>query len=164
MINTILWFLFISISVSLIQVKIPLFGRNSKRWENQNYIQRFCTTFFPIFFALVILFLLNEYRTAQMPTMNEKMLMNGTEYCLVTDPNEIKDADFAYEIKRGRSQEDICKIISNICRDLKKGNGTAYARYENGEFFIISNNITIGQAAIYDKETTALLKIYFYSQ
>ena len=37
--------------------------------------------------------------------------MNGAEYCLVTDPNEIGDADFAYEIKSGSSQEDICGII-----------------------------------------------------
>lgn len=164
MVNAIFGFLFVSIFVSLIQMKIPLFGRNGKRWEKQNFVQRFCSTFFPIFFALVVLFLLNEYKTAQLPAMNEKMLMNGAEYCLVTDPNEIGDADFAYEIKRGRSQEDICEIISNICRDLKKGNGSAYARYENGEFIIISSNITIGRAAIYDKTTTTLLKIYFHNQ
>ena len=40
------------------------------------------------------------------------MLMNGAEYCLVTDLNEIGDADYAYEIKSGSSQEEICGIIS----------------------------------------------------
>lgn len=51
--------------------------------------------------------------------MNEEMLMNGAEYCLVTDLNEIGDADYAYEIKSGSSQEEICGIISSICIDLK---------------------------------------------
>ncbi len=162
MVNTILGFLFISICVSLIQMKIPLFGRNSKQWEKQNYVQRFCVTFFPVFFALLILFLLNEYRRAQLPTMNEEMLMNGAAYCLVTDPDEIGDADFVYEIKRGNSQADICEMIANICIDLKKGNGSAYARYENGEFIIISSGTTIGRATTYDKTTTTLLKIYFH--
>jgi hypothetical protein len=147
-VNVIFCLLFVSIGVSLIQMKIPLFGR----------------TFFPIFIALVVLFLLYEYKTALSPTMNEEMLTNGTEYCLVTDPSEIGDADLAYEIKSGRSQEDICEIISNICIDLKKGTDSAYARYENGEFVIINDNITIGRAAIYDKTTTTLLKIYFHNQ
>lgn len=164
MVNSIFWLLFVSIGVSLIQMKVPLFGRNDKRWEEQNYIQRFSSIFFPMFIALVILFVFNEYKTAQSPTMNEQMLMDGTKYCLVTDPNEIGDADFAYEIKSGTSQENICEIISNICIDLKKGNGSVDARYENGEFIIISNNITIGRVTIYDKTTTTLLKIYFHNQ
>lgn len=63
--------------------------------------------------------LFNEYKTAQLPTLNEEMLMNGAEYCLVTDLNEIGDADYAYEIKSGSSQEEICGIISSICIDLK---------------------------------------------
>ncbi len=164
MVNSIFWFLFVSIGVSLIQMKAPLFGRNDKRWEKQNYIQRVGSIFFPIFIALVILFVFNEYKAAQSLTMNEQMLMNGTKYCLVTDQNEIGDADFAYEIKSGTSQENICEIISNICIDLKKGNGSVYARYENGEFIIISNKITIGRVTIYDKTTTTLLKIYFHNQ
>ena len=41
----------------------------------------------------------DRYKTAQLPTLNEEMLMNGAEYCLVTDLNEIGDADYAYEIK-----------------------------------------------------------------
>jgi hypothetical protein len=93
--------------------------------------------------------------------MNEQMLMNGAKYCLVTDPKEIGDADFVYEIKSETSQEDICEIISDICKDLKKGNDSVYSRYENGEFIIISDNITIGRVDIYDKTTTTLLKIYF---
>lgn len=162
MVKAIFLFLFVSIGVSLIQMKIPLFGRNGKRWEKQNYVQRFSSTFFPIFIALIVLFLLYEYKTAQSPTMNEKMLMNGTEYCLVTDPNEIGDADFAYEIKSGTSQEDICEIISNICIDLKKGNGSAYARYENGEFTVIDNGVNLGIVTTFNKKNTILLKMYFY--
>lgn len=54
---------------------------------------------FPTFIALVVIFLFNEYKTAQLPTLNEEMLMNGAEYCLVTDLNEIGDAGYAYEIK-----------------------------------------------------------------
>jgi hypothetical protein len=163
-VNTLFLLLCVSIGVSLIQMKVPLFGRNHKRWEKQNYIQRFSSVFFPIFIALVILFLFNEYKTAQSPTMNEQMLMNGTKYCLVTDLNEIGDADFAYEIKSETSQDNICEIISEICKDLKKGNDSVYARYENGEFIIVSDNITIGRVDIYDKTTTTLLKIYFYNQ
>jgi magnesium-transporting ATPase (P-type) len=164
MVNTIFLFLCVSIGASLIQMKVPLFGRNHKRWEKQNYIQRFSSIFIPIFIALVILFLFDEYKTSQSPTMNEQMLMNGTKYCLVTDKNEIGDADFAYEIKSGTSQENICEIISDICINLKKGNDSIYARFENGEYIIISNKITIGRVAVYDKTTTTLLKIYFYNQ
>lgn len=80
-------------------MKIPLFGRHSKRWEEQNYAQRFGGIFFPTFIALVVIFLFNEYKTAQLPTLNEEMLMNGAEYCLVTDLNEIGDADYAYDYK-----------------------------------------------------------------
>jgi hypothetical protein len=62
-VNVIFWLLFVSIGVSLIQMKIPLFGRSGKRWEKQNYVQRFGSTFFPIFIALVVLFLLDNYKT-----------------------------------------------------------------------------------------------------
>lgn len=131
-------------------MKIPLFGRHSKRWEEQNYAQRFGG-----------IFLFNEYKTAQLPTLNEEMLMNGAEYCLVTDLNEIGDADYAYEIKSGSSQEEICGIISSICIDLKREDDFVNVRYENGEYIIINNGITIGRAVIKDKATTDLLKIYF---
>ena len=128
-------------------MKIPLFGRHSKRWEEQNYAQRFGGIFFPTFIALVVIFLFNEYKTAQLPTLNEEMLMNGAEY--------------AYEIKSGSSQEEICGIISSICIDLKREDDFVNVRYENGEYIIINNGITIGRAVINDKATTDLLKIYF---
>ena len=118
-------------------MKIPLFGRHSKRWEEQNYAQRFGGIFFPTFIALV------------------------AEYCLVTDLNEIGDAGYAYEIKSGSSQEEICGIISSICIDLKREDDFVNVRYENGEYIIINNGITIGRAVINDKATTDLLKIYF---
>ena len=142
-------------------MKIPLFGRHSKRWEEQNYAQLFGGIFFPTFIALVVIFLFNEYKTAQLPTLNEEMLMNGAEYCLVTDLNEIGDAGYAYEIKSGSSQEEICGIISSICIDLKREDDFVNVRYENGEYIIINNGITIGRAVINDKATTDLLKIYF---
>ena len=125
-------------------MKIPLFGRHSKRWEEQNYAQRFGGIFSGIHCACSYL-LFNEYKTAQLPTLNEEMLMNGAEYCLVTDLNEIGDADYAYEIKSGSSQEEICGIISSICIDLKGEDDLVNARYENGEYIIISNGITIGR-------------------
>lgn len=78
-----------------------------------------------------------------------------------TNLNEIGDADYAYEIKSGSSQEEICGIISSICIDLKREDDLVNARYENGEYIIISNGITIGRAVINDKATTDLLKIYF---
>lgn len=161
MIKVIFYFLLVSIGAGLVQMKIPLFGRHSKRWEEQNYAQRFGSIFFPAFIALVVIFLFNEYKTAQLPTLNEEMLMNGAEYCLVTDLNEIGDADYAYEIKSGSSQEEICGIISSICIDLKREDDFVNVRYENGEYIIISNGITIGRAVINDKATTDLLKIYF---
>ena len=114
MIKVIFYFLLVSIGAGLVQMKIPLFGGHGKRWEEQNYAQRFGGIFFPAFIALVVIFLFNEYKTAQLPTLNEEMLMNGAEYCLVTDLNEIGDADYAYEIKSGSSQEEICGIISSI--------------------------------------------------
>lgn len=80
---------------------------------------------------------------------------------MVTDLNEIGDADYAYEIKSGSSQEEICGIISSICIDLKGEDDLVNARYENGEYIIINNGITIGRAVINDKATTDLLKIYF---
>ena len=152
MIKVIFYFLLVSIGAGLVQMKIPLFGRHSKRWEEQNYAQRFGGIFFPAFIALVVIFLFNEYKTAQLPTLNEEMLMNGAEYCLVTDLNEIKS---------GSSQEEICGIISSICIDLKREDDLVNVRYENGEYIIISNGITIGRAVINDKATTDLLKIYF---
>lgn len=94
LIKVIFYFLLVSIGAGLVQMKIPLFGRHGKRWEEQNYAQRFGGIFFPAFIALVVIFLFNEYKTAQLPTLNEEMLMNGAEYCLVTDLNEIGDADF----------------------------------------------------------------------
>lgn len=84
MIKGIFYFLLVSIGAGLVQMKIPLFGRHSKRWEEQNYAQRFGGIFFPTFIALVVIFLFNEYKTAQLPTLNEEMLMNGAEYCLAT--------------------------------------------------------------------------------
>ena len=161
MIKVIFYFLLVSIGAGLVQMKIPLFGRHSKRWEEQNYAQRFGGIFFPTFIALVVIFLFNEYKTAQLPTLNEEMLMNGAEYCLVTDLNEIGDAGYAYEIKSGSSQEEICGIISSICKDLKRQDDFVNVRYENGEYIIINNGITIGRAVINDKATTDLLKIYF---
>ena len=132
-------------------MKIPLFGRHSKRWEEQNYAQRFGGIFFPTFIALVVIFLFNEYKTAQLPTLNEEMLMNGAEYCLVTDLNEIGDADYAYEIKSGSSQEEICGIISSICIDLKREDDFVNVRYENGEYIIINNGISVTFRREYQK-------------
>lgn len=77
---------------------------------------------------------------------------------------KIGDADYAYEIKSGSSQEEICGIISSICIDLKREDDFVNVRYENGEYIIISNGITIGRAVINDKATIDLLKIYFYNQ
>lgn len=63
MIKVIFYFLLVSIGAGLVQMKIPLFGRHSKRWEEQNYAQRFGGIFFPTFIALVVIFLFNEYKT-----------------------------------------------------------------------------------------------------
>ena len=84
----------------------------------------------------------------------------GTGFAKVTrncDIWEKKD----YEIKSGSSQEEICGIISSICIDLKREDDFVNVRYENGEYIIINNGITIGRAVINDKATTDLLKIYF---
>lgn len=65
--------------------------------------------------------LFNEYKTAQLPTLNEEMLMNGAEYCLVTDLNEIGDADYAYEIKKRKlTRGDLRNYIKYMYR-LKRG-------------------------------------------
>ena len=100
---------------------------------------------FPCIYCTRCSFLFAEYKITQLLTFNEELLMNGAEYCLVTDPNEIGDADFAYEIKSGSSQEDICGIISSICGAIKNENGLIHARYENGEYIIFSDNTTIGR-------------------
>ena len=131
--------------------------------RTQNYAQRF-GGIFPAFIGACSYLLFNEYKTAQLPTLNEEMLMNGAGIVWPTDLNEIGDADYAYEIKSGSSQEEICGIISSICIDLKGEDDLVNARYENGEYIIISNGITIGRAVINDKATIDLLKIYFYNQ
>ena len=46
LIKVIFYFLLVSIGAGLVQMKIPLFGRHSKRWEEQNYAQRFGGIFF----------------------------------------------------------------------------------------------------------------------
>ena len=55
LIKVIFYFLLVSIGAGLVQMKIPLFGRHSKRWEEQNYAQRFGGIFFPAFIALVVI-------------------------------------------------------------------------------------------------------------
>ncbi len=96
--------------------------------------------------------------------LNEEILMNGAEYCLVTNANEIGDADFVYEIKRDKSEEDICAIISSICKSLKIGTGSVYVKYENGAFVILNNNAIVGRAVTYDKSMTTLIRFYFESK
>ena len=59
LIKVIFYFLLVSIGAGLVQMKIPLFGRHGKRWEEQNYAQRFGGIFFPAFIALVVIFLFN---------------------------------------------------------------------------------------------------------
>lgn len=67
MIKVIFYFLLVSIGAGLVQMKIPLFGRHSKRWEEQNYAQRFGGIFFPTFIALVVIFYLMSIRRLNYP-------------------------------------------------------------------------------------------------
>ena len=89
LIKVIFYFLLVSIGAGLVQMKIPLFGRHSKRWEEQNYAQRFGGIFFPAFIALVVIFLFNEYKTAQLPTLNEELMCMGAGFCWVQEMIEL---------------------------------------------------------------------------
>ena len=71
--------------------------------------------------------------------------------------------NYAYEIKSGSTRGDLRNYIKYMYR-LKREDDLVNARYENGEYIIISNGIKIGRAVINDKATIDLLKIYFYNQ
>ena len=77
MIKVIFYFLLVSIGAGLVQMKnTAVWSFIASGGKNKNYAQRFGGIFFPTFIALVVIFLFNEYKTAQLPTLNEEMLMN----------------------------------------------------------------------------------------
>lgn len=60
--------------------------------------------------------------------------------------------------KKDAEQEDICDIISNICKELHKGSGAIYVYFVNEEFIIMDNNVTIGNVTASEKKYGILLK------
>lgn len=159
MLKVIIIFTLADICLSLVSIKIPLFRRNSKRWEEETYLQRFCNSFFVPLIVFVFLVMINSYRDAASPSRAEKMLNNDeVKYYLISDVNKIGNADIVYEIKKGTGQEEICAIISSICKELNKGSDDVYAYYEKEEFIIMDNGLYIGKAAISEIRYGTLLR------
>ena len=79
-------FLLVSIGAGLVaDENTAVWSSLASGGKNKIMHSGLAVSFFPAFIALVVIFLFNEYKTAQLPTLNEEMLMNGAEYCLVTD-------------------------------------------------------------------------------
>lgn len=137
MVKVIIVFTIADLVLSLIYAKIPLFTRvwRYKRWEQKTYFQRFSESFFSVLIGFLICLAINHYHEVNDPTGFEQMLIDGdAEYLVVFGEEYVGDADVALEIKQGHSRDDICKIISKICKEdyIQKGRN-ALNVYTEGE-------------------------------
>ena len=101
MIKVIIGFAIGAAILSLLSMIVP-FGvpaTQQKKWENQTYLQRFCSTFLgPLIFFVLILGVLG-YRENHLPDSIEQAIQrNEIEYALVTDLDEIEGYDIVYMI------------------------------------------------------------------
>lgn len=160
MIKAIIGFALAALVLSLINMKIPLFHRrNVLRWEKQTCLQRFCSTFFPSLIVFVICVMIFSYRNTNSPSDMEQKLESGElNYYLVTDAEEIGEADIVFEIKKDSDSGAICKIIPTICKEYNLTEGTVRVSAENGEYIIRENNVPIGNVTVSEKEFGLLLK------
>lgn len=161
MIKAIICFALVDMVLSLIATKIPLFRRrNSLRWERETPLQRFCNVFFLSLIIFVICVGVISWRESNSPSRLEKMLESGEEqYFLVSNVNEIGDADIVFEIKRDSTQKEICEMIPTICKEWGLTGDGVCVYPENEKFIIMDNNVQIGSVTVAEKEFGLLLKI-----
>ncbi len=166
MVKVIIAFIIADFVLSLIRVKIPVFTRYGKKWEQKTYFQRFSEGFFPVLIVFLIGLSINYYHEVNNPTSYEQMLIDGdAEYLVVFGDDYIGDADVALEIKQGHSPDSICKIISNICKEdyIHKG-GEALNVYADGEEYIIMDgDVNIGKVATLNRKFGVVLRFYWNS-
>lgn len=158
--KAIMAFILADLCLSLIAVKIPLFRQhNSKKWEEETYLQRFCYCFFPSLIGFLLCVAVYSYKSANEPNSMEKALESGEwKYVLVTDINEIGDADIVYEISKGKDENEISQIIADICRTLEKTSDQVEVYFEYTVFMIKDHNVIIGNVAVSEKKYGMLLK------
>lgn len=159
MLKAVIAFTLCDFFLSLIAIRIPLFRRRSKKWKEETYLQRFCAVFFPSLIAFVILVVVSNYKSANMPSDFEKMLDRGDmAYYLITDLDEIGNADIVFEIKKDSDQQKICEIISCICKELNRASSDVCVYPKNEEFVIMDHNETVGIVTVFEKKYGLLLK------
>lgn len=165
MIKMIIAFMIGDLLLSLLATKIPLFRRNSKKWEQETHVQRFSTVFFLPLIVFIIIVMIQNYNASGSPSDYEKMLERGEmDYFLVTAASEIGNADIVYEIKKEAGQNEICEIISDICMELNKAGSGVYVYMENGEYIIRDNEVSVGRVIVSEKEYGKLLKFMWAEQ
>lgn len=164
MAKVIIGFIIADFVLSLICAKIPLFTRNSKRWEQKTYFRRFSEGFFPVLIVFLICLFIDYYHEVNNPTGFEQMLIDGdAEYLVVFGDDYVGDADVALEIKQGHSPDRICKIISSICKEdyIHKGSDALNVYAEGEEYVIMDGNVNIGRVTTFDRKFGMVLRFYW---
>lgn len=168
MVKVIVAFIIADFILSLIRVKIPIFTRYGKKWEQKTYLQRFSEGFFPVLIVFLIALGINEYHEATTPNSIEQSLINNEqEYVFMYGIDEIEDADMVFEIKEGYSSAQICNLILKIMRDqsyksiVPDMSDNHDVAFENGEYIIMDGDKNIGKVTTYDMKFGVLLKFYW---
>lgn len=172
MLQVIIIFIIADVILSLIYVKVPLFSQRYmifrpgtvKRWEQKSYIRRFCECFFPVLAVFLIGISVNYHHEINSPTGYEQMLIDGeAEYLAVFGEDYDGDADAAFEIRQGHSHDEICKIISSICREdyIRKGSDHLNVYAEGEEYVIMDGKVNIGKVTTFDRRFGVVLRFYW---
>ena len=169
MIKVIIVFIIADLVLSLIYAKIPIFTRvwhfkRWERWEQKTYFQRFSESFFSVLIGFLICLAINHYHEVNNPTGFEQMLIDGdAEYLVVFGDEYVGDADLALEIKQGHSRDNICKIISKICKEdyIQKGSNALNVYTEGEAYIIMDGTVKIGKVTTFDRKFGMVLRFYW---
>ena len=147
MLQAILAFTLFVFFLSLLNMVVPLSARvNGKQWENQTYKQRFCSSFFPVVIVFILIMVVNDYRRTHTPSFVEEMLENGQIEYIITHNEKFEYADLLCEIKKDSSQEDICRIITDICKAREMGSDSLNVYYDGERYYVIMDDkVRIGK-------------------
>ena len=159
MLKAILAFTACAFIFSLISMVIPLFeGGQSKRWENLSYKQRFCESFFlPVIFFLIFA-AWTYYKDVYTPSSMEEMLESGEIQYFYPGNKGFEYADAVFEIKKDNSQEEICQIIEDICKEIKMGSDSLNVYYDGERYYVIMDDkVRIGKVTTSEKRFGTLL-------
>ena len=159
MVKAIIAFMLADACLALISIKVPLFRRNSRKWEMESNVQRFCNCFFLPLVIFILCIIVNWYKDTMLPsTMERKLESKEIEYTLVTDIDEIGDSDLVYEIRKESSEDQIRITILDICKELYENNNNINVIYEANGYTIAENKIIIGYVVVREKKYGLLLK------